>query len=629
MPILTPHLFRRGAIFYWRKRLPAPLDTLTGKSHYCRTLGTSDRRFATRLSHALSIAVDDLANRLSAMPTNALSRELVDEAIKETVSECFKSIKDGTFKPGIDSGARYGMPSWLITIRAMLEASLAQRDANIVADSLDHTLAKFKSPLDRQDDQYAAIAQAIIYRLVKMTPLLAPEGIGDPTSEQIESVLLQTFGASNRANTAAPDADSLRQSNTCLSEVAEKFISSRAALPNTRKDTIKDYERSLSVFIQLIGDIPLSRIDKSVAKRFKEALTELPARNGRDCYLTKPDHKLSRGRKIGFPLPVKDQIELCKDISEALSAGRSTYALSDGRVLNKAQMEAATEMLSPATINKYLMFFTTLWKSDYVPEHLQERSPFSRLIFAKKFITQTNRGKARRSSFANEELEALFATPAWAGCLDPWHRSTAGKFLIWDARYWVPLIALYSGMRREEICQLGPDNIEIVDEIWLFRLAPSKTMRLKSDAAAREVPIHPELLRLGFKKHVQAARSARHKRLFPELVASAAHDALGDSVGKWFYRYRNDLGIYSPGKDLHSLRTTFISHLRRKGVDAEMVANLVGHNFNTVAARHYATGFSLKDKANAISIFNIEIPSLKASQGLTIIDLNSKSYPTD
>jgi integrase len=63
---------------------------------------------------------------------------------------------------------------------------------------------------------------------------------------------------------------------------------------------------------------------------------------------------------------------------------------------------------------------------------------------------------------------------------------------------WIPLIALYSGMRREEICQLQCSDIRQVEGIWVFDINDKGEKTTKTEASYRLVPIHSKLLEMGF-----------------------------------------------------------------------------------------------------------------------------------
>lgn len=100
--------------------------------------------------------------------------------------------------------------------------------------------------------------------------------------------------------------------------------------------------------------------------------------------------------------------------------------------------------------------------------------------------------KDRRLPFDANDLIRIFSAPLYTGCVND-ERGYA-KFGIERprrARYWVPLIALYSGMRLNEICQLTLDDIAFVDgvDVILIRGDEDKeTKRVKNAAGHRFVP---------------------------------------------------------------------------------------------------------------------------------------------
>ncbi|MCH8614869.1 hypothetical protein LZ016_01945 [Sphingomonas sp. SM33] len=107
-------------------------------------------------------------------------------------------------------------------------------------------------------------------------------------------------------------------------------------------------------------------------------------------------------------------------------------------------------------------------------------------------------GEDQRLPFASKELKAIFSSPLYRGCEDDGRRfAIRGPNIIRRSRYWVPLIALYSGLRMGEILQLTPAHVRKSASGTRYFLL-TRDMTLKTAAAEREVPIHNELIRLGF-----------------------------------------------------------------------------------------------------------------------------------
>ena len=95
-----------------------------------------------------------------------------------------------------------------------------------------------------------------------------------------------------------------------------------------------------------------------------------------------------------------------------------------------------------------------------------------------------------------------------------------GDLRLKDGRYWVPVIALYAGMRSGEIIQLLKSDIRTEDGVTYFDISKweeeeaEEIKNLKTGSSYRRVPIHSAILALGFLDYV-ASRSKG--RIFPDL----------------------------------------------------------------------------------------------------------------
>lgn len=192
------------------------------------------------------------------------------------------------------------------------------------------------------------------------------------------------------------------------------------------------------------------------------------------------------------------------------------------------------------------------------------------------------KGKATRSSrraFTVEELKTLFDGRVYAedAHKEPW-------------QFWVPLIALFSGMRLEEICQLHLDDIREVEGVWCFDINSNGEKTVKTEAGERLVPIHAFLLDslnlLGFVSEMRKRQSyapAHKQRLFPSLLPTTKRGNVGDAVTKWFLRYRRECAVgENKGRTsdvvFHSFRHTVVNQLlAHKRADLRLVQKVVGH----------------------------------------------------
>ena len=166
-------------------------------------------------------------------------------------------------------------------------------------------------------------------------------------------------------------------------------------------------------------------------------------------------------------------------------------------------------------------------------------------------------------------------------------------------------------MRLNEACQLRAADVAEIDGVpMLYVRASADGQRLKTSAAERRIPVHPELVRLGFLDFVAAQRKAGHERLFPELPAGALGN-YSDPYSKWFARLLTKAGVTSAGAVFHSFRHGWRDRLREAGVPRD-VADALGGWASQGQGQHYGAGFSARVLAEHIG--RVAYPGLDLSR---------------
>ncbi|OQP79903.1 integrase [Xanthomonas phaseoli pv. syngonii LMG 9055] len=170
------------------------------------------------------------------------------------------------------------------------------------------------------------------------------------------------------------------------------------------------------------------------------------------------------------------------------------------------------------------------------------------------------------------------------------------------AARWASLLGLYTGARASEVGQLltadvvedgGLPCIQISDE--------GEHQKVKTDVSLRTVPIHPDLLALGFLDWVQQARDKGQERLFPAAKADAKNGQ-GNWISKAFSRHLAEVGKNWPKakRGFHSLRKTLIQELQGAGVVSELRAQLVGHELDDEHHVTYSRAFTAQEKLEGL-----------------------------
>jgi integrase len=165
------------------------------------------------------------------------------------------------------------------------------------------------------------------------------------------------------------------------------------------------------------------------------------------------------------------------------------------------------------------------------------------------------------------------------------------------AKRWLPLIALYSGCRIEEGAGLRVVDIRDVQGVLSFAFVPHEARGLKTASSRRMVPVHAELVRLGFHDYVKSLPQTG--RLFPEVKAGP-HGKLAGAFSKWWGRFTDECGITDPLKTFHSTRHAFADALRRAKVEPEIRSQLLGHGPGNMTAG-YGAGHDMKALADAVN----------------------------
>lgn len=229
--------------------------------------------------------------------------------------------------------------------------------------------------------------------------------------------------------------------------------------------------------------------------------------------------------------------------------------------------------------------------------------------------------KARRS-FDLPALKSIFSSPVYTAGQRP--KGGGG-----DASYWIPLLALFTGARLEELCQLHPDDVMQVpyhDEgseasAWVIQITDEgEGQGLKNAGSRRRVPIHSELERLRFVEYVQQAKAEGRKRIFHKLIPSIDGKE-GGNFSKWFGRYLRDAcKVADKRMVFHSFRHLFKEVLREAEIPKEINDALTGHESGDVGDKYGGDAYPLRPLVNAIKryrILGLTLPApRKCSEGL-------------
>lgn len=338
-----------------------------------------------------------------------------------------------------------------------------------------------------------------------------------------------------------------------LSGLVSRYLASKAS--SWKAKSRQEIEWSLNLAIKIIGDLPVKRLEHQHIVDYAETLLRLPPNFSR----------------------LKKYRDLSIKVILALPAN------------NK-------EQIHDNSVNKHIDHFKTM-NAFAVTHRLIDYD----IVGDFKVRTQNVRSaQDQRQIYDLDDLQDI---------VNRLHLD-----LTKPSHFFVPLIAIFTGMRRGEICQLYlndiiptgvylGDDIDFKQEIVVFdindydgEMKPymekgveklQSDKKVKNQNARRIVPIHPFLwIDLGFAGYVEICRKQGQKRLFEDLKFH--RDGYGTSFSKWYdYNIGEKIAPKGSGKAFHSVRHSFIDWYKQnplpnieRGMAIEILKEVVGHSLS-------------------------------------------------
>jgi integrase len=303
-----------------------------------------------------------------------------------------------------------------------------------------------------------------------------------------------------------------------------------------RNQTRNQTEASIRLFIKAMGDRPINAYGPADGLDYLAKLRQLP----------NDHHKLGRGDED-------------RSIDEVVERGK----------------QQGKDRLALRSLQRHGQVLTSFMEFAYrrglVEARMREITEGWRL--PKKKVA----AHAERRAWKPDQLKALLALPIWRGCKSRMRRLEPGTLLVRDWKFWLPLLGLYQGARLEEVCQLRREDVRRDPEtgIWYLDINDRDGRQLKNPQSARLLPLHPEIIRMGFVRDVMAVTKKPSDRVFPDLKPIGPDRKLSYYPTRWFGDVRKKCGVGSE-VDFHSFRHTANSRLLIAGVAPFVVARLLG-----------------------------------------------------
>ncbi len=136
--------------------------------------------------------------------------------------------------------------------------------------------------------------------------------------------------------------------------------------------------------------------------------------------------------------------------------------------------------------------------------------------------------------------------------------------------FWVVILGLYTGGRIGEIAGMRTEHIFEKSSLQVMRLAGTKT-----DASDRIIPVHTDLIKLGFLDYVECRRKVKKELLFD--ISISQQNGPGAKASKFFTCFKNKIGIDDNLKVFHSFRHTITDLMNQASIGDKAGSQYTGH----------------------------------------------------
>jgi integrase len=356
----------------------------------------------------------------------------------------------------------------------------------------------------------------------------------DPTKPKEEA---ETFERMLKAldpsqPTTQPQQQTRSTSSHSLKDVIKAYCDEKQVEKTWNKTTEAEVRAVFTLFIRIVGEVPLGDIGYETARHYKQTVQKLP------------------------PNLNKNSLYIGKTIEEIVAMD-------------------IDKTMAVKTINKNLNRMSSLF--DWAKKHGYVNDNY----FSGLTLKDTRQADEKRSVFSKEDLKLIFNDPIF----------TRKKYKH-PYYFWLPLIALHTGARINELCQLHLDDIRQEKNTWVFDINDKLEKKVKNHSSKRLLPIHSKLISVGLLKFVGRLRAKGETRLFPELVNR--QDGYGANASRWFNgSFRKKVGVTEEGKVFHSFRHTVANTLKQQGTTVDKTAAILGHKDESMSHGLYGKAFGV------------------------------------
>lgn len=563
------YLIKKHDTYYFRHYIPSDNQkALGGKKEFIKTLKVSKKSDAVRLSRELKIVFDLIMTKSAKNPaiTWQQIRQAVDQAFDIIYQRFVKSVE--THGPNFNDEydpLKFIPPDYSQYI-ALNDSTVDWNSVPELRELADKIIQWKNLEISKDSNEY----NLFCYRAAQM--LNEHEHKKEIFRRNPDcSTQEQPHITNQEDNNKAAD-------DTLFQDFFDTFWeeTERAWKPNVKKEYV-GVSKNIFRLIEAVTD-------KKIENIYLYDLTQDTINDFFSNLLIMPSQFTKR---FEGKMSMKDALAYSKKIKD----GEKIENL-DEKTLKHLQQTNSAETLNGKYINLMNQFLKYAYRCGKIERnYLEER----------RVRSSTYAGRVRKS-FLYDEIEKIFSHEIFVDKLIKEQKNQYGGAIAYF-KYWVPVLALYSGARITEIAQLRLIDIGEEDNIPYVMVRPSDETTIKNKHSERNIPLHPEVIQLGFLDYVEWLKKENQRYLFPEL---ANRERKGTVISKWFSEkhLKKDCGMINDKKTIslsfHSFRHTVTDEFKQKSADELSSARILGHKHPNITYGRYGSDLSIEKKNDTI-----------------------------
>ena len=325
--------------------------------------------------------------------------------------------------------------------------------------------------------------------------------------------------------------------------------------------TVEGYTRHFELFLRITDAITTTDITPKILQHYKATLPQLPPRLQQDKAFT--GKTINQILAMTYPKPMA-----FKTVKEKFVAIRA--------------------------------FLKWLSLQEYVEKDL---SP----MLGNIKNPSNKKDSEHRAVFTESDLNKLFSTPEYQ----------SDGFKGYSFRYWVPLLALYTGARSNELSQLHVTDVYESEGVLVIDINSNNNKKLKTVNAVRKIPVHRALIKLGFNDFVDTVKGRNELKLFPPLKPDGNKNCARKVSSFFNASYKKHIGYLDycgipkhselGSKVFHSFRHTFLNQWKQQYLDPNIIKQVAGHSSNDLTTDTYGKDFPLSEARKELNKINFKL----------------------